>query len=252
MALNTRFLLIDHRGKKYLTQGDRGLETDLGIYQIPRDPETPLSIESHLGHPAVLVEPSLRDYVERMDRPTRTLHFEDIGYIITRTGLRQGQTAVEAGTGSGCSTLFLSRAVGPSGRVISFERRPSIHRTAADNIEGFGCRNVELVNSDLAEMDRALTGHLFLLDLARPSKYVESAFRCLVPGGFLVAYAPFIEEARDCLVALTETGAMEPEMCELVKREYETRKGGTRPRTTQTVHTGYMVLGRRGIGAKTD
>jgi len=239
-------LVIDERGKSFLVETGSRLETDIGIFEIPPEPDPPTVLNSHLDHSALMVRPGIRDYIESMSRPTRILHFEDIGYIIARTGVRPGDTVIEAGTGSGATTLYFSAAVGAEGEVITYERRADIFEVANENIAGFGgLDNVSSRNRDIAEAGDEIANLVFL-DLADPSSQIERMAGSILRGGFLVAYAPFIEEAKRCFSALSELRFMDREMCEISRCEYEIRHAGTRPRSTQTVHTGYIVMGRRG------
>lgn len=242
--MDKKLLIIDERGKKYLVERGSKLETDIGTFRIPTTVKPRTVLESHLGRRGLLLEPSIQDFVEKMSRPTRILHFEDIGYVIARAGLREGQTVIEAGTGSGCCTLYFSRAVGQSGRVISFEIREDIHRAAVKNIQNFGCGSVDLINADLIEKREDVKADLFFLDLAKPSGFIELALKSLNPGGLIAAYAPFIEEGARCLKKFQDLGCMETQMTEISRRDFETGSNGTRPKTTQTVHTGYLIFGR--------
>jgi tRNA A58 N-methylase Trm61 len=89
-----------------------------------------------------------------------------------------------------------------------------------------------------------MTGNLVFLDLASPSDYLELASRSLDPGGLIAAHVAFLEEASRCLVKLKELDLEDASMTEIIRRDYEVKRSGTRPRPTQTVHTGYIVLGR--------
>jgi len=242
--MKRRLLLVDERGTKHLVrEGDR-LETDIGIFNLPRRPSPGTILRSHLGRTAFMLEPSIRDYVEKMPRPTSIPYFEDIGFMLAVAGLRRGQTVVEAGTGSGASALYFSQAVGPTGRVYSFEIREDIHRTAVGNLQGFGCRNVELLNDDVRNKPKDLRPDLFFLDLASPSKYIDLAEESMKPGGMICAFAPFVEEGARCVRKLKALGCFEVRMVEVTHRDHEVSSYGTRPKTTQTVHTGYLAFAR--------
>jgi len=243
-AMKRRLLLVDERGTKHLVrEGDR-LETDIGIFNLPRRASPGTVLRSHLGRTAFVLEPSIRDYVERMPRPTSIPYFEDIGFVLAFAGLRKGQTVVEAGTGSGACALYFSQAVGPAGKVHSFEIRADIHRIAVGNVQGFGCRNVELVCDDVRNKPRDLRADLFFLDLASPSRYVDLANGSMKPGGMICAFAPFVEEGARCVRKLKALGCFEVRMLEVPHRDYEVSSHGTRPKTTQTVHTGYLAFAR--------
>ncbi len=242
--MGPKLLLIDERNTKHLVEPGSKLETDLGIFDIPAAVAPGTSVRSHLGALGLLIRPTIRDYVEKMRRVTSIPHYEDIGYVIAVSGLRDGHTVVEAGTGNGACALYFAQAVSPNGRVVSFEIRDDLHRVALDNVEGFGCRNIDLMNDDVRNRPESLRADLFFLDLAHPSKYIAVALASLVPGGSIAIYTPFVEEGSECVRNLRDSGAMEIRMVEVPRREFEVLDAGTRPKTTQTVHSGYLVMGR--------
>ncbi len=239
-----RYMLLEDRGKRHLVLPGEKLGTDRGIFTIPEEIEDGMTVSSHLGHRATLLVPDIRSYVEAMRRPTRILHAEDMGYILAIAGMREGQTVIEAGTGSGSSAIYFSQAVGSRGKVISFETREDIHEIAEDNLKGFGCTNVELVRGDVRDMPGDLTSELFFLDLARPSEYLELARSSTKPGGLVVVYAAFLEDGSGCYRDLADLGFLEVRLTEIHRREFQVVAGGTRPRTSQTVHTGYILSAR--------
>jgi len=242
--MERKYMVIDERGKKYLVDVPSILETDLGIFEIGDAAKPGDVLTSHLGRRALLLNPTLRDYVERMPRVTRIPHFEDIGYVLAFSGLKGGQTVLDAGTGSGCCALYFSQAVGPSGKVISFESRKDAYQVSLRNIRGFGCQNVQLINSDFAQKGDEVKGDLIFLDLGSPSSFLELALSSLNPGGMIAVYVPFLEEGARCLREMKRLGFGDTRMTEIQRRDYENLPAGTRPRTTQTVHTGYLIFGR--------
>ena len=238
-------LLIDQRGKKYLVKGGQTLQTDLGVFKIPPATEIPAFVESHMGKGGVVLEPSVRDYVECMDRRTSIPGEKDIGLVLAHTGIRTGDKVLEAGTGSGASAIYFSEAVGPDGVVYSYELREDIYSVAKSNIEGFGCSNVRLFNADLTDAPEDLLVDLVFLDLLSPSQYLEHVVNLLRPGGFFAAFCPFVEDAAQCFRVLRRLGMGELEVVSPTAIRIQVLPHGTRPRTTQNVHTGYLVFGRK-------
>jgi tRNA (adenine57-N1/adenine58-N1)-methyltransferase len=96
---------------------------------------------SHLGNPFFLLQPSLGDLLMDTPRATQIMYPKDIGFVLVNLGIGPGHHVVEAGTGSGSLTCALAFAVGPEGRVTSYDTRPEIQRVAISNIEARSIRS---------------------------------------------------------------------------------------------------------------
>src|SRR4051812_16172054 len=83
------------------------------------------------------LKPLLTDYVMSMPRGAAIVYPKDAGQILAAGDIAEGCRVVEAGVGSGALTLWLLRAVGPSGSLHSVERRGEFAAIAADNVAGF-------------------------------------------------------------------------------------------------------------------
>jgi len=143
-------LIIDEREKKYLVKKDLDkFGNDLGVIEL-KDVENGNCIISHKGHKFYVFEPTIYDIVKKMKRSVTTLLPKDIGIILTYCGIKNGETVVEAGTGSGALTIYLSNAVGREGKVITYEKRPEFAKIARKNLEMVGCvrKNQEIIGLD--------------------------------------------------------------------------------------------------------
>lgn len=129
---------MDEREKKYLLKKEvNTFGNDLGVINLENVKEGSV-IESHNGHRFYLLEPTLYDIVKKMKRSVTTLLPKDIGIILTYCGIEDGETVVEAGTGSGALTIYLANAVGKNGKVITYEKRPEFAKLARKNLESVG------------------------------------------------------------------------------------------------------------------
>ena len=88
---------------------------------------------SHLGAPFFLLQPSLADILVDLPRSTQILYPKDIGFILVTMGIGPGKKVLEAGTGSGSMTIATAFAVGPQGRVVSYEIREDMQNLARKN-----------------------------------------------------------------------------------------------------------------------
>jgi len=121
-------LFVSKDRKRYLVRltQDGALHTKHGVIPHADIIGQPLGrkVLTHLGAPFLVLEPSTEDLVLELKRATQIMFPKDIGYTLMKLGVQSGSRVVEAGTGSGGLTLALARAVGPQGRVYSYEPHP--------------------------------------------------------------------------------------------------------------------------------
>lgn len=91
------------------------------------------------------------------DRPVPLLHGQTtsqpslVAHMVAALELREGDAALEIGTGYGFQTALLARLVGPEGRVVSVERDPDLGAQARGNLERAGNTNVDVRVGDGTE-----------------------------------------------------------------------------------------------------
>jgi len=122
---------------------------------------------------------------------------KDIGFILTSMSVGPGQTVLEAGTGSGSMTVALAYAVGPQGRVFSYERRPEFQALARKNLERLGLEErVDFRLGDIADGFTETDVDALFLDVPNPWDYIRQARSALKPGGFFCNLVPNIQPDR--------------------------------------------------------
>ena len=100
------------------------------------------------------MRPLLTDFVMSMPRGAAIIYPKDAAQILAQADIFPGATVVEAGVGSGALSLWLLRAIGPTGRLHSFERREEFADVARANVTTFlGAtpENWDITLGDLAE-----------------------------------------------------------------------------------------------------
>ncbi len=68
-----------------------------------------------------MLEPTIHDFIMKIQHGTQIVYPKDLGYIASRTGLKNGQIVVEIGTGSGALSIFVASIVKPRGHVYTFD-----------------------------------------------------------------------------------------------------------------------------------
>jgi tRNA (adenine57-N1/adenine58-N1)-methyltransferase len=201
---------------------------------------------SHMGSPFFLLQPSLADLLIDLPRTTQILYPKDIGFILVTMGVGPGQTVVEAGTGSGSMTTALAYAVGPEGRVISYEIKQDVQNLARKNLARFGLDpRVDFKLRDIAEGFDETDADSFFLDVPNPYDYTGEVRAALKPGGFLCCLIPTFNQVEKTLQALRQNRFAFVEVCELLLRYYKPEPSRLRPTDRMVAHTGFLVFGRR-------
>ncbi|XP_028422612.1 tRNA (adenine(58)-N(1))-methyltransferase, mitochondrial isoform X3 [Perca flavescens] len=145
---------------------------------------------------------SLEDYVLYMKRGPAIAYPKDAGTMLMMMDVTEGDRVLESGSGSGAMSLFLSRAVGCKGSVLSVEVREDHHRRAVLNYKrwrtSWGLRrgeewpdNVQFHNSDLCTASSLLAAqgfHAVALDLINPHLVLPTVIPHLHPGAVCAVY----------------------------------------------------------------
>ena len=105
--------------------------------------------------------------------------------------LQPGDCVVELGCGTGLNFSLIVEQIGSKGRLIGVDMTPEMLACARDKVERSGWKNVELVQSDIAEYDfpEGVNGVLSTCVFGYVAEYdrvIKAAAHALVPGGRLV------------------------------------------------------------------
>ena len=94
-------------------------------------------VTNNVGVEHLALRPLLNDFVMSMPRGAAIIYPKDAAQILALADIFPGATVVEAGVGSGALSLWLLRAIGPSGTLNSFERRDEFAEVARGNVATF-------------------------------------------------------------------------------------------------------------------
>lgn len=201
---------------------------------------------SHTGAPFFLLQPSLSDVLNELPRNTQILYPKDIGYIMIQMGISEGQTVLEAGTGSGSMTIAIATAIGPEGKIVSYEKTADTQNLARKNLERVGLASrVDFKLRDISEGFDETDADAFFLDVQNPYEYISQVRAALKPGGFFGSLMPTFNQVEKILYALKKNDFAFVEVCELILRYYKTNPARLRPTDRMVAHTGYLVFARK-------
>jgi tRNA (adenine57-N1/adenine58-N1)-methyltransferase len=206
-------------------------------------------VPSTAGTLYLALRPLLSDFVLSMPRGATVIYPKDAAQIVSMGDMYPGATVLEAGAGSGSLTCALLRAVGPTGRVISYEVREDHAEVAVRNVETFfGERppNWSLRIADAAEHDADERVDRVVLDMLSPWQVLPPMAGALNPGGVFIGYVATTTQLSRLVEALRELGGFtEPSAWETFIRSWHAVGLAVRPEHRMIGHTGFLVSARR-------
>ena len=247
-----RVQLTDAKGRHYTVVLAEGGEFHTHRGAIDHDaliglPEGSV-VKSANGDPFLVLRPLLVDYVMSMPRGAQVIYPKDAAQIVHEGDIFPGARVLEAGAGSGAMTCSLLRAVGPDGRVVSYDVRDDHAVHASRNVETFfgGLPdNWELVIGDVSdyagpEVDRVV------LDMLAPWDVLGAVAEALVAGGVLIVYVATVTQLSRVVEALREQQCWtEPRAWETMQRGWHVVGLAVRPQQSMRGHTAFLVSARK-------
>ncbi|AZC13868.1 MULTISPECIES: tRNA (adenine-N1)-methyltransferase [unclassified Microbacterium] len=205
------------------------------------------------GHEYLALRPLLRDFVMSMPRGAAIVYPKDAAQIVADADIFPGATVVEAGVGSGALALWLLRAIGPEGRLVSFERREDFAEVARANVATFLGEEPpawRVVVGDLVdELPRNMengTVDRVVLDMLAPWDCIDAVADALVPGGVVICYVATATQLSRVAEYIRGTGLFtDPEANETMVRGWHVEGLAVRPDHRMVAHTGFLLTARR-------
>jgi tRNA (adenine57-N1/adenine58-N1)-methyltransferase len=253
-----RLTLTDPKGRRHSVVLSAGGQFHTAKGVISHDdligrPEG-VRVTSAKGVDYLAMRPLLRDFTVAMPRGATVVYPKDAALIVMGADIFPGATVLEAGAGSGALSCALLRAVGTSGRLISYEQREDFAEIARRNVENFFGQRHPAWDLRIAELTAALaenpiepgTVDRAVLDMLAPWECVAAVAEVLAPGGVLCCYVATTTQLAETMETLrAHTGFTEPEASESLVRSWHVEGLAVRPGHAMVGHTGFLILTRR-------
>jgi arsenite methyltransferase len=97
----------------------------------------------YVGYPASALDPL---------PPAAIESFAGVGYPFAADVIREGDTVLDIGSGSGTDLLVAALTAGPRGHVVGLDMTPSMRRKAEANARSMGLDTVELLDGNAEEI----------------------------------------------------------------------------------------------------
>jgi tRNA (adenine57-N1/adenine58-N1)-methyltransferase len=224
------------------------------------------------GTAYVALRPLLADFTLAMKRGAALIYPKDAAQILAYADIFPGARVLEAGAGSGALSCWLLRAIGPSGQLISFERRADFAQIAAANVEKYfgespapwrlrvgdfsvpgspefsrtARADSPMIPAPVAEDDKPGTYDRVILDMLAPWECIADAATALVPGGLICVYVATTTQLSRVTEELRAHGSFfEPAAWETLMRGWHLDGLAVRPEHRMIGHTAFLVTARR-------
>jgi tRNA (adenine57-N1/adenine58-N1)-methyltransferase len=206
-------------------------------------------VATNMGRRLLALRPTFAEHIVERKRRAQPIYPKDLAAIMVHADVSPGDVVVEAGTGTGALTMAALRAVGPEGRVISYELREDFHVAATAAIEevlGALPPNLDLRIGDISEGIEERDVDRVLLDLPEPWGPLPAMAAALRPGGMVFAHCPNTTQVQRFCEELREVGGFGLlETVELMERGWTVRGRSVRPSHRMVAHTGFLTFARR-------
>lgn len=243
-------IFIDKKERYYLYVLKEGEKTNLRGDLLAHDEiigrQEGFQIESSRGNVYEVFRPTLAQSVLKMPRAATIIYPKDLGLILMWGDIYPGATVVEAGLGSGGLAIALLRAVGPLGKVISYEMREDFKNCATRNVRTYHGKatNHVVKMGDIYKGIEETNVDRVVLDVPEPWQVVPHAAESIRPGGIFVSYSPTVVQVKETVDTLKRNKRFTCiETMESILRPWETST--MRPDLQIIGHTGFLTFARK-------
>ncbi len=245
-------ILVDRRGRRHLKRLRCGHRLTIRASVLACDQLIGRAEGSLVGigedEQFVILRPSYAELIPLLERPAEPIFAKDVGLILTRGDIRPGQTVLEIGVGCGALTMALARAVGASGRLVSYEIREDFAAEATANLRAHEGDTPQWTikirdareGFDETDVDRIIVD---VPDAVSVTPRVEEALR---DGGIVVVYTPTVLQMKAFHDAVQASSALGlAESFEVLERSWHIEGQSVRPDHRMVAHTGFLTTARR-------
>lgn len=243
-------LLVSPRGKRYMRRIEDGAELHTNEGKLAMADVAAAGygarVKTHMGREYKIYKPTLYDLCKNVKRQTQIIYPKEIGYIIMRLGIGPGMRIIECGSGSGSLTLALAWFVGPTGKVLTYERREEFYKLCGRNLRWAGLDDgrVEQTLRHIEDGFVHTDADALFLDVRTPWEYLDSVAKAVSPGAPVGFLLPTVNQVGQLVDGLQNGPFEDIEVVEILLRRYKTVPDRMRPEDRMIAHTGFLVFAR--------
>jgi tRNA (adenine57-N1/adenine58-N1)-methyltransferase len=242
----------DNHTKKWLQKisKDKSLHTHIGVirHSDAIGKKYGSRIITNKDKYVYVLEPTIFDYIMKIQHGTQIVYPKDLGYIVARTGMQSGHKVVEIGTGSGALTTFAASIVKSRGHVYTFDINEKFMKIAEKNIKRAGMsKYVTMKKMDLKTTKKipVKDADITIIDLGDPWTVIPQARKMLKESGAIVSICPTMNQLEKLVSSLVQNEFTDIECTENILRTIDAREGKTRHSFQAIGHTTYLCFARK-------
>ncbi|MCA9545078.1 MAG: tRNA (adenine-N1)-methyltransferase [Myxococcales bacterium] len=246
-------VIIDERRQSHYVVLKAGGGTNFKGNQIAHDdligrPDG-CTVHSHKGKRFEVLSATYEDHALGMPRHAAIVYPKDTAAIALHADLKPGLTVVEAGLGSGALSIALLRAIGPTGKLYTYEKIPDAIVRAKKNIAlamGDTSNHTIHEEADIYEGIRERSVDRVVLDVPEPWQVLPHAKEVVRPGGGIAIFVPTALQMHETVQELYRVGGfIEFKAMEILERRWKVSARSVRPENQMIAHTGFLMFARR-------
>jgi tRNA (adenine57-N1/adenine58-N1)-methyltransferase len=191
----------------------------------------------------MLVSMNIIDIFRKAKRGPQIISRKELGIIVAETGCKNDWKVVDAGTGSGFSSMFFANL---GCNVYTYENDERWFKIAQENFKNFGFKNIKLKFKDVMKGIDEKNVDMILLDMKSAEKVIKNAYINLKKDGWLICYSLHIEQVIKIYKEIVKQKFSRFKILENIQREWQIEGNTyTRPKTEMLGHTGFLVFARK-------
>ena len=232
-------VLFDFFGNKYYWEkGD--FNTKYGQIKESELKKDKDKVVSNKGKDFFVLKANFLDNLAKIKRGPAIMLQKDIGLILAYANINKNSIVLEAGSGSGMLTIFLSRV---AKKVYSYEINKEFYNIVDGNLKSLKINNVILKNKDIFKKIDEKNLDAIVLDMLEPWKAIENCKKALKESGYLVVYVTNIYQLTTLMN--NKSRLYVEKIVEVIERDWIFDKLRIRPKSNIIGHTGFLVFLRK-------
>ena len=250
-------LFIDRKEREYLRVLRPGMRVHVRGGTIQADQliggDEGRVVYNSAQEPFLMLRPSFAQLIPNLPRKAQVIYPKDIGPILMWGDIYPGATVIEVGTGPGALSMALLRAIGPQGRLISYEVRADFAEMAQANVRQYygEAPNWSVKVADVMDGIEERDVDRMTIDIAEPWHLLPAAAAALRPGGLILGYVPTVLQVKQFVDQLRAHGGFGAvQSFEALLRFWHVKNLSIRPEHRMVAHTGFVIVARRVVEAE--